>query len=116
MSTFKYLTREELLDAARNLLGIYRARLGVSSSTQAGMLITARLAGMADLARSVGLTPSVAWLEVAIADVVREFPPPRFDHCAADADDRWLEDAAEALAQRMNWLGSDRRMVLRPVA
>lgn len=116
MSTFKYLTREELLEAARNLLTVYRARLGVLPATQAGMLITARFTGMAELARSTGLTTSVAWLEVAIADVVLELPPPAFDVRAPEADDVWLEQAAEALAVRMNWLGAERRPVLRPVA
>lgn len=74
MSTINYISEDELVDAARNLMLCHRARLGVPGDTQAAMLITARFTGMAELARSTGLAKSIAELEQTIDLVLKRAP------------------------------------------
>lgn len=95
-------TEDDLRVASSNLLQAYLVREATREDTQARMIADIAFGVLCEVAARVGLAGSAAELELVIADVVEQLPPPGEQRPIDGGPDwTWLMQARFLLARRL---------------
>lgn len=97
------LTRDDVRAAAGNLLQAYHAKVRTVDGSQARIVADERFRSMCEVGAAAGLAASAGELEVMVADVAEQLPPPGAQVSVDGGTDwTWLMQARWLLARRLD--------------